>query len=214
MLFLLPPSLPSSLLSPALPSLLQISLLDLSSLPHQFATGPRPTHHQVIYPRWTPLLLPLSHHHHQSSLLVPAGKGLFVGSCLLSLLFVKKKGLRILDVVMEIFFFWACCYLIKISSQVQRAALTGVSLHYSCWFLRRDWSLFIPRIEFVFISVYQLQWSSRVMRAWALSGTRNFFHTGCILMNVILPASVTVFCLDISNDSIMFFITFSQRQSN
>lgn len=28
--------------------------------PHQFATGPRPTHHQVIYPRWTSLLLPLS----------------------------------------------------------------------------------------------------------------------------------------------------------
>lgn len=26
-----------------------------------------------------PLLLPLLHHHHQSSLLVPAGKGLFVG---------------------------------------------------------------------------------------------------------------------------------------
>lgn len=65
-----------------------ISLLDLSSLPHQFATGPRPTHHQVIYPCCTPLLLPLlHHHHHQSSLLGPVGNGLFVGR----LLFLRRK---------------------------------------------------------------------------------------------------------------------------
>lgn len=33
-----------------LPLLLQLSLVDLFSLPVQFATGPRPTHHQVIVP--------------------------------------------------------------------------------------------------------------------------------------------------------------------
>lgn len=38
-----------------LPLLLQLSLVDLFSVPVQFATGPRPTHHQVIVP-----FLPLS----------------------------------------------------------------------------------------------------------------------------------------------------------
>lgn len=41
---------PHLLLCNALPSLLQLSLLDRSSLPRQFATGPRPTHPQVICP--------------------------------------------------------------------------------------------------------------------------------------------------------------------
>lgn len=49
-----------ALSSPRFAITASISLLDLSFLPHQFATGPRPTHHQVIDPCWTPLLLPLS----------------------------------------------------------------------------------------------------------------------------------------------------------
>ncbi|MED6264601.1 hypothetical protein CHARACLAT_016473 [Characodon lateralis] len=89
--------LSSALYSPRFAITASLSLLDFSSLPHQFATGPRPTHHQVIYPaECPPFCIHLLHHHHQSCLLVPAGKRAL---CWESAVALEKKKTHIQNVL-------------------------------------------------------------------------------------------------------------------